>query len=158
MALIHSIACRRQAQPICAPFHHRLDQDHAPIRRRLLRLAIGQCRLTEGDGAFERAHLRCKPLHARIGHAGKLVRQQLRRGQKIAQVVIDLRDRKAERREMAFLMQHRDKVALHVRQFALRHADFVGALRRLDDARGAFRILVKRHEICGDAPHRPHEQ
>ena len=55
-------------------------------------------------------------------------------------------------------MQHGNKVALHVGQFALGHADLVAALARHDDARRAFRVFVEGDEIGGEPPHRPHKQ
>ena len=72
--------------------------------------------------------------------------------------MIDLGDRKTERREPALLMQHRDEIALHVGQFAFRHADLVAALARHDDARRAFGVFVEADQIGGQPPHRPHEQ
>ena len=124
--------------------HDRLDQDHAAVGRGFLGAAIGQRRLAERDGALQRAHqFRRKALHPRIGHAGQLVRQQLRGGQQVAQIVVDLRHREAERGEPALLMQHRHQVALHVGQFALGDADLVAALARHDDPRRAFRIFVE---------------
>ncbi len=138
---------------------HRLDQDHAAVGRGLLGAAIGQRRLAERDGALQRAHqLRREALHPRIGHAGELVRQQLRGRQQVAQIVVDLRDRKAKRGEPALLMQHRHQIALHVGQFALGDADLVAALARHDDPRRAFGILVKADQARGQPPHRPHEQ
>ena len=133
--------------------------DHAAVGRGLLRAAIGQRRLAERDGALQRAHqLRRKALHPRIGHAGELVRQQLRGRQQIAQIVVDLGDREAERGEPALLMQHRHQVALHVGQFALGDADLVAALARHDDPRRAFRVFVEADQARGQPPHRPHEQ
>ena len=65
----------------------------------LLGAAIGQRRLAERDGALQRAHqFWRKALHPRIGHAGELVRQQLRGGQQVAQIVVDLRHREARAR------------------------------------------------------------
>ena len=107
----------------------RLDQDHPAVGRGLLRAAIGQRRLAERDGALQRAHqFRRKALHPRIGHAGELVRKQLRGCQQVAQIVVDLRHRKAKGGEPALLMQHRHQIALHVGQFALGDADLVAAL------------------------------
>ena len=138
---------------------HRLDQDHAAVGRGFLGAAIGQRRLAERDGALQRAHqFRRKALHPRIGHAGELVRQQLRRRQQIAQIVVDLGDREAERGEPALLMQHRHQVALHVGQFALGDADLVAALARHDDPRRAFGVFVEADQARGQPPHRPHEQ
>ena len=137
----------------------RLDQDHAAVGRGLLGAAIGQRRLAERDGALQRAHqLRREALHPRIGHAGELIRQQLRGRQQVAQIVVDLRDRKAERGEPALLMQHRHQVALHVGQFALGDADLVAALAGHDDPRRAFGIFVETDQARGQPPHRPHEQ
>ena len=77
--------------------YKRFKKYFAAIRRRLLHPAIGQCRLAEGDGAFERVHqLGREALHAGIGDSGEAVGEQLRRGKQIAQVVIDLRHRKPE--------------------------------------------------------------
>ncbi len=72
--------------------------------------------------------------------------------------MVDLGDGKPEGCEPALLMQHRDEVALHVTQFALGHADLVGALARHDDTRGIFRVFVEADEVGGHAPHRPHEE
>ena len=114
--------------------------------------------MAEVDGALQRAHqLWRKALHARIGHAGELVRQQLRGRQQIAQVVVDLGDGKPECCEPALLMQHRDEVALHVTQFARRNADLVAALARHDDARWIFRVFVEADQIGSETPHRPDE-
>src|SRR5690242_20999692 len=49
----------------------------------------------------------------RVGQAEQAVGDQLRRGEQVAQVVVDLRHREPERREVALLLQHRGKVALH---------------------------------------------
>ena len=138
---------------------HGLDQDHAAVGRGLLRAAIGQRRLAERDGALQRAHqFWRKALHPGIGHAGELVGQQLRGRQQVAQIVIDLGDRKAKRCEPALLMQHRHQIALHVAEFALGDADLVAALARHDDMRRAFGVFVEADEIRGQPPHRPHEQ
>jgi hypothetical protein len=121
--------------------------------------AVGQRRLAERNGALQRAHqFRRKALHPRIRHAGELVRQQLRRGQQVAQVVVDLGYRQAEGGEPALLMQHRHQVALHVAQFALGDADLVAALARHDDVGRTLRIFVESDQTRGQPPHRPHEQ
>ncbi len=136
-----------------------LDQHDAAIGRRFLGAAIGQRRLAERDGALQRAHqLRREALHPRIGHAGKLVRQQLRRRQEVAEVVIDLRHRQTEGGEPALLMQHRHQIALHLGQFALGDADLVAAMARDDDPGRAFGVFVEADQTGGQAPHRPHEQ
>ena len=92
----------------------RLDLDGLALGRRLLRRAVRQRRLAERDGALERAHqLGREALHLGVGQGRKLVGEKLRRGQQIAQIVIDLGDREAERGEPALLMQHRGELALH---------------------------------------------
>ena len=94
----------------------------------------------------------------RIGDLRQPLGEQLRRGQQVAQVVVDLRHRKAERGEMALLLQHRGEVALHGGELALGRADLVAAVRRRNDARGILRVGAERHHVGGHAPHRPHEQ
>src|SRR6266516_4906060 len=65
-------------------------------------------RLAKRDRAYQRAHqFRRKSLHPGIGHAGELVRKQLRGGQEIEQIVVDHRYREAKGGEPALLMQHR---------------------------------------------------
>ena len=106
----------------------RLEQDLPALRRRLLQAAVGQRRLAKRDGALERVHqLRRETLHAGIGNLGQPVGKQLRRGQQVAQIVIDLGHRKAERGEPALLVQHRGELGLHGRELALGGADLVGA-------------------------------
>ncbi len=65
-------------------------------------------------------------------------RNQLRGGQQVAQIVVDLGHRKAKGGKPTLLMQHRNQVALHVGQFALRDADLVAALAGHDDERAEF--------------------
>ena len=136
-----------------------LEQDHAAIGCRLLGAAIGQRRLAKRDRALQRAHqFRRKPLHPGIGHAGELVRKQLRGGQQIAQIVVDLRHRKAKSGEPALLMLHRHQIALHDGQFTFCDADLVAALAGHDNPRRALWIFVETDQARGQAPHRPHEQ
>ena len=136
-----------------------LERDRAAVGRRLLHAAVGQCRLAERDGALERAHeLGCEALHMRIGDLRQPLGEQLRRGQQVAQVVVDLRHRQPERGEMVLLLQHRGDVELHGGQLALGGADLVEAVRRRDNARGIFRVGAERHHVGGHAPHRPHQQ
>ncbi|MGY3583835.1 hypothetical protein ACVIF9_002512 [Bradyrhizobium sp. USDA 4350] len=82
----------------------------------------------------------------------------MRGRQQIAQVVIDLGDGEPERGKPALLMQHRDEVALHVRQLALGNADLVAALAGHDDSRRTLRILVEADQARGQPPHRADEQ
>ena len=55
--------------------------------------------------------------------------EQLRGGEQVAQVVVDLGDREPERGEMALLLQHRGEIALHGGELALGGADLVAAAR-----------------------------
>ena len=64
-----------------------------------------------------------------IGQLDKLVGEQLRRGEQIAQVVIDLGHRQAERRQPVLLLQHRGELALHGGKLPLGRADLVAAAR-----------------------------
>ena len=59
-----------------------------------------------------------------------LVGEQLRRGQRVAQVVVDLGDGEAEIGEVPALPQHGEDVGLHRREFVLDDADLVLALGR----------------------------
>ena len=117
----------------------RLDLDRLALGRRLLRGAVGQRRLAEGDGALERAHqLGREALHLRVGQRRQLVGEKLRGGEQIAQVVIDLGHRQAERRQPVLLMQHGGELALHGGKLVLGGADLVGAAGIGDDARRDF--------------------
>ena len=73
--------------------------------------------------------LRRETLHAGIGDFGEPVGEQLRRGEQIAQIVIDLRHREPEAGEPVLLMQHRGELDLHGRELALGGADLVVARR-----------------------------
>ena len=92
------------------------------------------------------------------GRGRKLVGEKLRRGQQVAQIVIDLGDREAERGEPALLMQHGGELALHGGELFFRPPDFVAASRFADDARRIFRVGAERDHVAGDARHRPHQQ
>ena len=107
----------------------------------------------------KRAHqLGRETLHLGVGQGRKLVGEKLRRGQQIAQIVIDLGDGEAEGGEPALLMQHRHQVALHVRQFALGNADLVAALARHDDPRRTLGIFVEADQARRQPAHRAHEE
>ena len=104
-------------------------------------ISLGAKRCTPGSGRFARRS-----------------ENKLRRGQQVAQIMIDLGHREAERGEPVLLMQHRGELGLHGRELALGDADLVGAAGRHDDAVGVFRIGAERHHVAGDPAHRPHEQ
>jgi len=114
--------------------------------------------LTKGDGTLERMHqFRREALHAGIGNLCEPVGEQLRRGQQVAQVVIDLGNGEAEAGEPALLMQHGGELALHGGELALGDADLVRTRRRHDGAFVVLRIGAECDHVGGDAPHRPHE-
>ena len=132
----------------------RLDLNRLAFGRRLLRAAIRKSCLAERDCPLERAHqLGRKALHFRIRRGRELVGKKLRRSKQIAQVVIDLRHRKAERRQPALLMQHRGEFALHGAEFFFGGADFIAdgrssAMMRdgfSGSARNATMLSVMRH-------------
>ena len=115
--------------------------------------------MAERDRPLQRTHqLRREALHPRVGHAGKLIRQQLRGGEQVAQIVIDLRNCETERGEPALLMQHGHEIALHVCELALSNTDLVGARARHDDARNALGIFVEADKAGCQATHRPDKQ
>ena len=121
----------RGIEPECLVnlIHQPLDRNHPAIRRRFLRATIGQCRLAELDRALERAHkLWREALYPRIAHARQLIRDQLRRRQHVAQIMVDLRHRKPERSQSGTLMQHGREIALHRGKFAFGDADLIVAL------------------------------
>ena len=139
--------------------HQRFERDLAAVRRRLLRAAVGQRRLAERDGALERAHqLRREALHLLVLRAREPVGEQLRGREQVAQVVVDLRHREAQRREPGLLLQQCSELALHIGKLALGGADLVLPAGGGDDARGIFRIGAEPHHVGGDPVQRPHEQ
>ena len=88
----------------------------------------------------------------------KPVRRQLRGGEDVAQIVLDLGDRSAQRRQMLALLQRLAQLRLHRREHALGLADLVGARARLDDALRIVGPLLKAHHRLRHALHRPHEE
>ena len=100
---------------------HLLDQlaqpQPAARRRRLLGAAVGKHAFGIGDGAVERAQqLRREGLHGRILDQAQAVRHQLRRGQDVAHVVVDLGDGQAEIGKVLLLAEHALQLRLHVRR------------------------------------------
>lgn len=63
---------------------------------------------------------------------GDLIGQQLRRGERVAQIVIDLGDGQPQIGQMAALAQHGEQVGFHVGEFALDHADLVAPVAQRD--------------------------
>ena len=82
----------------------------------------------------------------------------MRGREQVAQVVVDLRHREAERREAGLLLQQRAELALHVAELALGGADLVLPAGGDDDARGILRVVAERRHVGGDPVQRPHEQ
>ena len=96
------------------------------------------------NGAVERRHQsRAQPLGQRIGDGRQAVGNELRRGQDVAQIVVDARHRHAELGEALALAELVGERALHRRQRALGAADLVAAVARDDDARVLLRALAE---------------
>ena len=128
-------------------------------RRAFLGLAEGQ-----GVGAERNRPVdggdqdRRRPADAGILARAQPVRNQMRGGEHIAQVMTDLGDRGTQRRQMGLLAKRRSEILLHRREFALGGADLVAAIAGLDHAGGAFRGLAEGHHGGGDAAHRQHQK
>ncbi len=126
------------------------------IWRRLARLAVAQRLGAQPDGAIQRAdQLGCEPLNGRIFKHRKPVRDQLRMGQQIAKIMIDLADGEAQLRQPALLFEQVLKLALHLRQFTFRTADFISPVGRRHHDIGQLRTGGKKHHVFGDPLHRP---
>ena len=98
------------------------------------------------------------PLHGRILDLLQAVAEELRGGQHVAQLVVDLADREAEIGEAALLAQFVGEHPLHARQRLLGEADLVVALGRRDDPRGVLRVGREGGDVAGQPPHGPHDQ
>ena len=121
-----------------------VEPDQAAGGRRLAGAAIGERRLGEGDGAVERGdQLRREALDGRVGQAAEPVGEELRRGEHVPEVVIDLRHREAEIGEVTLLGERRLEVALHAGEMLLGDADLVAPAARHDDP---ARVLGRRGE------------
>ncbi len=118
--------------------------------------AIGQRRLTETDRAVERGdELGREPLDERIVGIREAIGQELRRGQHIAHVVIDLGNREPERSQMFFLFQLADQDVLHDGEFLFGISNLVIAAGRNDDAAGGtLGIGAEFDQTVGKPPHR----
>src|SRR4029453_18375970 len=105
-------------------------------------------------GATQRNHptkLGLKALPVRQAILTQPLGKELRRREKVAQVVVDLGDREPERGEMVFLLQQSGEIELHRRELAPGGADLVAALGGRHDARGILRIGAERHHVGGHA-------
>ena len=152
-------AFARQAEAVADLIDERPQRQQLAPGRRLLGAAEFQRAVGERDGAAERGdQLRREALHRRVGQAAQPVRDQLRVGQHVAQVVVDLADGEPERGEPALLLQGLRQLLLHVRELALGGADLVLALRGHDDAAGVLRVLAEAQHVAGNAHHRLHQQ
>ena len=136
-----------------------VERDQPAGRRRLAGAAIGERRLAVGDGAVEGGdQLRREALDGRVGQAAEAVGEELRRGEHVAEVVVDLRDGEAEIGEVALLAQRPLEVALHGGEMLLGDADLVAAAARDDDAGRVLRRLGEGDHVLGQTAHRPDEQ
>ena len=147
-----------EAQHIGDVVDQAVEGDQPARRRGLAGAAVGERRLAIGDGAVERGdQLRREALDVGVGQAAEAIGEQLRRGQHVAEVVIDLGDGEAEIGQMALLAERPLQVALHGGEMLLGDADLVAAPARLDDPRGVLRRLGEGDHVLGQPPHRAHE-
>jgi len=94
-------------------------------------------------------------VHSATG--GQPVGDEARRRQDVAQIVVDLGHRSAERRQPRTLPERLAHRFLKHSQFALGDTDLVLSSARRDHPRGILRISAKIHHAGGDPPHRPHQ-
>ncbi len=107
-----------------------VEGDQPAGRRGLAGAAVGERRLAIGDGAVEGAdQLRREALDVGIGQAAEAIGEKLRRGQHVAEVVVDLGDGEAEIGEVALLAERALQVALHGGEVLLGDADLVACAR-----------------------------
>ena len=91
--------------------------------------AIGEHAFRIGHGAVERAQqLRREGLHGRVLDPAQPVGDQLRRGQDVAHVVVDLGDGEAEIGQMLLFAEDALQLPLHAGELALGDADLVLAV------------------------------
>jgi site-specific DNA recombinase len=121
--------------------------------------AIVEHRLGKADRAIQGVHqARRQPLHLGVIKRCHLIRKQLCRCQRIAQIMIDLGHRQAEIGQVPALAQHGKEITLHFGQLALQNADLVAPPRRIQDKRRILRSLAESQHIAGHAQHRIDEQ
>ena len=82
-------------------------------------------------------------LHGGVLAVFEPVRDEQRRGQGAAQIVVYSRDSRTECRQMRLLAQYRPDVVLQRRQLAFRDTDFIRSFRRMRCAARVYRILAK---------------
>ena len=108
--------------------------------RRFLRTAIGEHALRIGHGAVESAHESGRErLDGGVLHRAQAIGHELRRGQDVAHVVIDLGDREAKIGQMLLFAERLAQMLLHAGEFPLGNADLVGAILGHHDAAGIVR-------------------
>ena len=133
-----------EPEPIADLLGKRAQWNELAARRRLLGAAEAQRVIAEGDRAVERGdELRREALHGRIRARHEAVGQELRVGEQVSQIVIDLAHGEAEGGEAAPLIEQMVQLGLHVRQLALCRADLVLALGRRDDAARVLGALAE---------------
>jgi hypothetical protein len=134
----------------------RRKPDAAAIGRRLACASIRQHIFRIADRSVERPHeFRCKALHGRIADRRQTVRHELRGGEDIAHVVIDLGHRQAEIGKAFTAFQRLLKLSLHGRQFALGNSEFVIAFAREDHGVRVVRTHRELQHTVGHPADRP---
>ena len=148
-----------QAEGVGDVVDQAVERDQPPLGRRLAGAAIGERRLGVGDGAVERGdQLRREALHRRVGQAADAVGEELRRGEEVAQVVVDLRHGEAEIGEMALLAERPLQVALHAGEMLLGDADLVAAAARHDHASGILGLGREGDHVLAEPADGAHDQ
>ena len=129
------------------------------LRRGLLALAVGQHVLGQVNGAVQRP---LQPRHRLgdlgIARLGQAFGGDLGAGQHVAQVVVDLGHRLAQRRQPGARPQRLAQVGLHAVQLGLGAADLVAAPGRLDVGGRIVRVGPEPLHRLGDPLHRPHQE
>ncbi len=135
-----------------------VKRDRPAHRRGFFGAAEFQRLLAQADAAPDGAH---QPFahraHTRVLIAGEIVGDELGAGQDIAQVMIDLGDRPAERRQPFALLESLADIILHRGQRDLGLADLVAAAGRANGLGGIFRVALKPRHRRRQPPHRAHE-
>ena len=139
--------------------HQRRERHHHRLGRQFLRLAEGERALAQADRARQRPHeLGRRAPHRRIRTRLDAVRQELGRGQDVAQVVADLGHRRSQSCQPFLLPKRRRQLHLEVVQRRLRFAKLARAALRGDRPARVHRVVAIGGHVLHHPPDRPHDQ
>ena len=149
---------------VLAGVHHDIIQQRP--RRHCLALGRGflgaselQRGFTQANAPVDRPHQALPhPAHALIAVHGQPVRDKMRRGQHIAQIVVDLRHGAAQGSQTLTLMEGLANVRLHAGKLGLGLPDLVAGTGRPDGACRIGRVMPEVRHGPRQAPHRPDKQ